>query len=97
MYKDLDEVAAANAANGLHWFEESTMAFFDTVLETDLIDGQWFITTEKHPDASRTIGWGRRASVRKVLPGGAVKTEGEFGGHATVGDARLWLMRERGV
>lgn len=97
MYNNLDEVAAANAANGLHWFEESSMAFFDTVLETELIDGQWFITTEKHPDVSRTIGWRRRASVRKVLPGGAVKTEGDFGRFEDVGDARLWLRMRHGV
>lgn len=60
---------------GNYWFDESSMRFFDTRIETELLDKKYFITSEQPPAG------GRRYSIRKVYFDGfhvEIDTIGEF-------------------
>lgn len=82
-YTTLADVRAANQSIGNHWFDQSTMRFFRTKLESGLIAGKWFITSEKASDDER-----RRFTVREAQPDGSIDTVGEFQGFSTRADAR---------
>ena len=45
-FKTIADVRAANAAIGNNWFSRSTMRFWKTRIESSLIGGRWFITSE---------------------------------------------------
>lgn len=48
----LDVKAANNAKDG-HWFDRDTMRFFGTKIETDMIAGRFFVTSEQPPRGPR--------------------------------------------
>ena len=84
MFKTLAEVKAANKANGNHWFERSTMRFFNSVIESGLLRGRFFITSER-----RELDFPKRYTVREVLADGDIKTVGEFQGYTDLELARI--------
>ena len=45
----MEDVLEASQEAGDHWFEESTMRFFKTTIESELIYGRYFITSEVNP------------------------------------------------
>mgnify|MGYP000912744957 CR=1 FL=1 len=47
MYKNINQVIAANKASGLCWFDSKTMKFFNTTIESGVIKGKFFITSER--------------------------------------------------
>lgn len=47
------------------WFSQESMDFFGTTIETDLIDGQYFITSEVG-FAARRFGDGKFYHIRKA-------------------------------
>jgi hypothetical protein len=59
------------------------MRFFNTRLESGLIGGKYFITSERY-DENRP----RRYSVRRADPDGTIDTVGEFQEYLTKDDAR---------
>lgn len=63
---------ALNAQNGMCWFEKSTMRFFGTRIESGVIRGKYFITSEQPPHGSRKF------TVRSFNDQGDVYTVGEF-------------------
>ena len=69
MFKTLAEVKAANKANGNYWFERSTMRFFNSVIESRLMDGGFFITSER-----MELTFPKRYTVREAMPDGDIKT-----------------------
>lgn len=72
-YKTIADVRAANKANGYCWFSRDTMRFFNTRIESKLIAGRYFITSEQmfyHTE--------RRYTVREAMPDGSIETVGEF-------------------
>lgn len=72
IYHSMSDVMAANAAIGNCWFDRSTMRYFKTKIETGLIAGHRFITSE------RREGERRRYTIRDAAPDGSVNTVGEF-------------------
>lgn len=58
-YRTLADLRAANAANGFHFFERGTMKFWKSRIESTLIRGRFFITSED------TWGFGS-APVRRI-------------------------------
>lgn len=82
-YRTIEDVKAANRQIGNHWFDRSTMRFFNTKLESGLIGGRYFITSERmdenHP---------RRFSVRMAKPDGTIDTVRDFGKFDDREDAR---------
>ena len=86
IYRTMDDVIAANKAIGNHWFERDTMRFFKTRIESGLIAGHRFITSEKGPDGVR------RYSVREACPDGTIDTVGEFQAYRTRDQARAHVL-----
>lgn len=82
--RTMADVRAANRAAGMCWFDRGSMAFFGSRIESNLIGGAYFITSEKGAHASDA----RRFSVRKALANGSIETVGEFRAYAMRDDAR---------
>lgn len=84
MFSTMQEVREANKAAGRFWFSESTTRFFNSRVETELIAGRWFVTSESNGT--------RRYTVREVLDDGArIETVGEFMAHGTLAEALAHL------
>jgi len=45
-FKTISDVRKANKENGFFWFSKKTMKFFDTKIETSLLKGGYFVTSE---------------------------------------------------
>lgn len=89
-FGSITEVEAAFEADDNGWFSEGTMAWWHSKIESPLIGGQYFITSEqREPDTERKF------SVRKVTrtKGGSlsIDTIGEFHSHETLEQARAAL------
>ncbi len=90
-YSTMADVIAANESIGAHWFDRSSMRFFKTKIESRLICGHRFITSEKGPDEVR------RYTVRDARPDGTIDTVGDFQGYRTLAAAKakvLWTPQE---
>ena len=80
-YTNLQDVVRANDEAGQHWFDADTMAFFKSRLESDLIDGRYFISSERGPYGPRAF------SIREADEDAHIQTVGEFMGYETKADA----------
>ena len=83
-FQTMAQVKAANKAIGNHWFERSTMRFFNSRIESGLLRGRFFITSER-----RELDFPKRYTVREVLADGDIKTVGEFQGYTDLELARI--------
>lgn len=68
----IHELKVLNEKNGGCWFEPATMRFFGTKIESGIICGKYFITSEQPPRGPRAY------SVRSFDDQGDVSTVGEF-------------------
>ena len=82
-YQTIEDVKSANRQTGGHWFDRDTMRFFNTKIESGLIGGKYFITSERY-DEDRP----RKYTVRMAAPDGSVDTIGEFQAHLSKENAR---------
>jgi len=87
-YVNMADVKRANKAAGGCWFSPSTMRFFGTRIETELITRgvsirQVFVTSEQFDDDSP-----RMYTIREALPTGSIDTVGEFQQYSSLSDAR---------
>ncbi len=73
MTKTMADVKAANAASGYNWFSRDTMKFWKTRIESSLIGGRWFITSEDEFafDGRRPA---RIYCVREAMADGSIHT-----------------------
>lgn len=83
-FGSIEEVIAANEALGHCWFAASSMVFFGTLIETGLIRGRYFITSD---DDMR--GQDRRFTVREAAADGSVSTVGDLRAYETLDAARV--------
>lgn len=82
--RSMADVQAANQAAGQFWFSPATMAYFQCRIESDLLGGTYFITSEQEPRPSAP----RLYTVRRVIDGGAsIETVGEFQQHPDLASA----------
>jgi hypothetical protein len=72
-FKTMGDVRAANSQITGHWFDRDTMQFFNTRIESQLIAGRYFITSERRDNT-----FPRLFSVRQALPDGRIETVGRF-------------------
>lgn len=84
-YPNLLAVVKANDEAGRHWFEDDTMQFFKTRLESNLIDGLYFISSERGPYGPRAF------SVRMADEDAHIQTVGDFMAYSTLEDAKTAL------
>lgn len=82
-YETMADVKSANRQIGNHWFERGTMRFFNTKIESGLIGGKYFITSERYNENSP-----RLFTVRRAEPDGTIGTVGEFQAYRSREDAR---------
>jgi hypothetical protein len=68
----IGDVERLNSAKGKHFFSDDTMRFFSSKIETDLIRGRFFITSEKNRDERR------RFTIRAAFDDGSIETCGDF-------------------
>lgn len=82
MFQSINDVKAANEAIGGHFFDPVTMTFFDSRIESEIIDGHLFITSER--------GWSgapRLYTIRTVDERGNISTVGDFQAYDTLAQA----------
>lgn len=88
----ISQLRALNEKNGGCWFTPDTMRFFKTKIETGIIDGQYFVTS----DAS---GFGdsspRKFTIRSFDAEGSVDTVEEFNKFDTLNDALAALAQRK--
>lgn len=77
MPRTIGELKALNRENGGCWFEAGSMRFFGTKIESGVIAGNRFVTSEQPPHGSR------RFTVRSFDSEGSVDTVGEFCGYGS--------------
>lgn len=82
-FANLAAVKRANEMIEQHWFSPNTLRFFRSRMESALIAGRWFITSETPDDHTP-----RRFTVREALPTGNIGTVGEFRQYASKAEAR---------
>lgn len=86
-FKDL------NKASGFYFFSDSTMQFFNSLVETELLKGNYFITSERFEDSNRKL-WPKEYAVRKAdLHTGSVETVSK--NHKSIKEAKEAIKRER--
>ena len=79
---NLDQVKKKNKACGQSWFHPDAIRFFGTILETELIDDRFFVTSERYNEDDP-----KAYTVRKVNPDGCIETIGTFQEHSTLEQA----------
>lgn len=82
------ELKELNKRNGGCWFDKSSMAFFGSRVESAIIRGCYFVSSEQPPHGPR------KYSVRSFDTEGGVDTVGEFCGYDTKRDALAAVPRE---
>lgn len=85
-FKSVEEIKTVSLLSGHHWFSPSTMRFFGSKVYGDLVHGCYFISSEDNYDKT-----GRQFTLREALPDATINTVGEFGGFATLAQARKAL------
>lgn len=77
MFKDLKEFKEAHKAQGGHFFDPSSMRFFNSKIESGLLGGrrdqQVFITSERYD-----LNSPKKYTIRHAMPSGEVRDIGDF-------------------
>lgn len=77
-YRDIEEIKQANADAGQHFFKPDTMRFFNSRVLDGVIQGRYFVTSERPPSDEP-----RMYTARYATEDGHIETVGEFMAHAT--------------
>lgn len=85
--KSIAELEELNRQNGGYWFSRDSMRFFGTRIESGVIRGRYFITSEQPPHGSR------KYSVRSFDAQGSVDTVGDFCSFRSKADAIAAIPR----
>lgn len=92
MFNSIADIKAANKAIGGHWFDQSSMEFFDSIVYPALVqhpEGAYFISSEKCENSPRLY------TVRFARQSGEVNTVGPFQGFASETEALDWAIDHR--
>lgn len=68
-FRTMEDVRKANRELGHVWFDQATMEYHGTVVESELIDGEWFVTSDRTWDGKRAY------TIRHVDSDGDVHTD----------------------
>jgi len=72
VFRTLADVKEANHAAGHHFFERGALRFFNSRMESGLLRGKYFVTSEQGPHGPRMF------TIREARPDGSIKTVGPF-------------------
>jgi len=89
MFENITQVKKANKAQGGHFFDPQAMRFFNSKVESSVIGGRFFVTSERYDlDALK------RYTIREVAPSGEIVGDlGGFQRFESVEGALLYLGR----
>jgi len=87
MYNSIEEIKMANIMAGGHFFSHNTIKFFDSIVESGVYLGCYFVTSEKGPDEIRKF------TIRKALPDGDIVDHGKSQGYLKKADAIAEIKR----
>lgn len=86
------ELKALNARNGGCWFNPPSMRFFGTRIESSIIRGRYFVTSEQQGEYEP-----RKFTIRSFDEKGSVDTVGKFFAYDTKRDALAAIPRGEGA
>ena len=73
-FENMEQVKQANKRYGRYWFSPETMSFFNSIIETSLLDEGFFVTSERYD-----LEDPKRYTIRKVKNvSGHIITIGRF-------------------
>lgn len=87
-YLTIHEIKEANRATGRHFFEPSTMRFFNSRILRGVIGGRYFVTSEKFDE-----GYPRLYTVRVAHDNGHIDDASEFQQFDTPAKARAFARK----
>lgn len=85
-FDSVDHVKWANKRAGQKWFDDDTMAWFSSKIETGLFGGRFFVTSEQDKHGHVWDGK-RRYTVRRAEDDGEITDASEFGQFASLARA----------
>ncbi len=89
-YKSIAELKAKNESIGMNWFSTETMTFFNSRVEGDLHDGDFFISSEQYDDESP-----RQYKVRQGTKTGHIATLTEWLSSLKEAEEKIkWLQEQ---
>ena len=77
MYKSIQDIQKANKEINNHWFDKSTMRFFNSRVGSKVYGGKYFISSEKSPYITS-----RKYTIR-ICVNGEIDTVGGFMAYRT--------------
>ena len=86
-WKSMEQVRQANASLGHHWFEPSTLRFFNSRIGGRLYGGRYFISSERYNER-----YNRLYTVRIANSDGSIDTVGDFQGFKTRAQAQRHIQ-----
>lgn len=85
-FKTIADVKRRNDSSGKHWFSTSSMRFFRSAVESKLLHGRYFVSSEQFVDSEGSAD-PRLYTVRFVDDEASIETIGDFQGHPTLAAA----------
>ena len=86
MYNSISEIKIKNKEINQRWFSPQTMKFFNSKIETGVLKGKYFITSER-----REKYFPKKYSIRKAEENGSIDTIGEFQQFSSIEEAKDFL------
>ncbi len=80
-FNTINDIQKLNVDKGQHFFDEAAMTFFDSIIESGVINGNLFITSECFEKGLRLF------TIRYARDDGTIGTVGEFQRFATLLEA----------
>lgn len=90
-FQNLDDVIEKNHAAGKHFFTPGAISYFAQRIESELIAGRYFITSECA--STWTMNAPRMYTIREALPDGSISTLGTFMKYKTKVQARATIAK----
>lgn len=85
--KNMKEAKAISKANGGHFFDPQAMRFFNSKIESELIEGRYFITSERYSTDEPKL-----YTIRQISDTGQILDDiGSFQEHHTLESALVAL------
>ena len=88
-FHSMYEVKRHNRQNGYHFFEPSSMRFFNSRIQNDPpYKGRYFVTSERFDYSSP-----RLYTIREIKQDGNIETIGEFQGFSTGRQTKAYMKK----
>ena len=88
-FDSIGEIKRLMVAMGSHWWDDSSMRYFNSKVYGPVYAGRYFVTSERDGAPYDVAAWNgaRRYTIRECT-NGDLKTIGEFGQYPTLASAR---------